>query len=72
VASPEQRHELDAALASLGRDLREAILVVEVLGLSYDDGGVLLGIPTGTLKSRVHRARERLLGWMAAGEASGG
>ena len=72
VASPELRHELDAALAALDRDLREAILVVEVLGLSYLDGAALLGIPPGTLKSRVHRARERLLGWMDAGEATGG
>ena len=72
VASPELRHELDAALAALDRDLREAILVVEVLGLSYVDGAALLGVPSGTLKSRVHRARERLLGWMQAGEATGG
>ena len=72
VASPELRHELDAALAALDRDLREAILVVEVLGLSYVDGAALLGVPAGTLKSRVHRARERLLGWMQAGEATGG
>jgi RNA polymerase sigma-70 factor (ECF subfamily) len=72
VASPELRHELDAALAALDRDLREAILIVEVLGLTYVDGAALLGVPAGTLKSRVHRARERLLGWMAAGEATGG
>jgi RNA polymerase sigma-70 factor (ECF subfamily) len=72
VASPELRHELDAALAALDRDLREAILVVEVLGLSYVDGATLLGVPAGTLKSRVHRARERLVGWMQAGEATGG
>ena len=70
--SPELRHELDAALAALDRDLREAILVVEVLGLSYVDGAALLGVPAGTLKSRVHRARERLVGWMSAGEATGG
>lgn len=72
VASPELRHDLDAALAALERDLREAILVVEVLGHSYDDGAALLGIPAGTLKSRVHRARERLVSWMTAGEATGG
>lgn len=71
VVSPELRHELDAALAALDRDLREAILVVEVLGLSYLDAAALLGVPIGTVKSRVHRARERLLGWMTAGEATG-
>lgn len=70
--SPEAGHEVDAALASLTRDLREALLVVEVLGLSYVEAGALLGVPTGTVKSRVHRARERLLGWLAAGEAADG
>jgi RNA polymerase sigma-70 factor, ECF subfamily len=69
--SPESRHELDAALAALDRDLREALLAVEVLGLTYVEAGRMLGAPAGTIKSRVHRARERLLGWLAAGEASG-
>jgi RNA polymerase sigma-70 factor (ECF subfamily) len=72
VGSPEAGHELDAALASLTRDLREALLAVEVLGLSYVEAGALLGVPAGTVKSRVHRARERLLGWLAAGEVADG
>lgn len=72
VASPEAGTELDAALAALSIDLREALLAVEVLGLSYVEAAALLGVPAGTVKSRVHRARERLLGWLAAGEATGG
>ena len=71
-ASPEAGSELDAALATLPRDLREALLVVEVLGLSYVEAATLLGAPAGTVKSRVHRARVRLLGWMAAGEVAAG
>lgn len=71
VPSPEVRHELDAALAALERDLREAVLAVEVLGLSYVEAGRMLGAPAGTIKSRVHRARERMLRWLAAGEAAG-
>ena len=71
ASSPELRHELGAALASLTTDLREALLVVEVLGLGYADAGRLLGVPEGTVKSRVHRARERVVAWMQAGELSG-
>ena len=70
VPSPERRHELDAALASLPGDLREALLAVEVLGLSYEEAGRMLGAPPGTVKSRVHRARARLLDWLSAGEAA--
>lgn len=74
AASPEAGAELSAALAALPTPLREALLAVEVLGLTYDEAGEVLGVPTGTVKSRVHRARERLLGWMAAGdgEVAGG
>lgn len=72
--SPEGGHELAAALAALPADLREALLVVEVLGLRYDEAGPVLGVPAGTVKSRVHRARAHLAAWLAAddGEAAGG
>jgi len=69
--SPEHGHELRAALDSLPVDLREAILAVEVLGVSYADAAVMLDIPAGTVKSRVHRARERLVRWLDAEEAAG-
>lgn len=72
VASPEAGHELDAALASLSSKLREALLAVEILGLSYIEAGGMLGVPAGTVKSRVHRAREQLVEWLAAGEAADG
>jgi RNA polymerase sigma-70 factor (ECF subfamily) len=70
-SSPEQRHELRAALAALAPDLREALLSVEVLGLTYLEASRMLGVPEGTVKSRVHRARERLVGWLHAGEVTG-
>lgn len=70
VASPEAGHELRAALASLDVDLREAILVVEVLGLTYNEAAVVLKVPSGTVKSRVHRARERLVRWFDAEETA--
>ena len=58
------RVELEASLASLSPKLREAFLAVEVLGLRYREAGEVLGVPEGTVKSRVFHARERLLVWM--------
>lgn len=70
--SPELGHELRAALDTLDVDLREALLAVEVLGVTYDEAAVMLGVPAGTVKSRVHRARERLVRWFDAGEVADG
>jgi RNA polymerase sigma-70 factor, ECF subfamily len=63
------RVEIDAALASLPDDLREAILLIEVLGLRYAEAATVLGVPSGTVKSRVFAARVRLVAWAQAGEA---
>jgi len=68
LPSPERDYELRAALDSLDIDLREALLVVEVLGLTYVEAGLVLHVPSGTVKSRVHRARERLVHWFDAEE----
>lgn len=69
--SPEAGWELRAALGSLAPNLRDALLTIEVLGLRYEEAGVVLGVPAGTVKSRVHRAREQLMSWMSAGEVAG-
>ncbi|HSK07388.1 MAG TPA: sigma-70 family RNA polymerase sigma factor [Acidimicrobiia bacterium] len=60
--------EVEAALQSLAPRLREAFVLIEALGLTYREAGEALGIPEGTVKSRVFHARERLVTWMAAGE----
>jgi len=39
---------------------REAITLVDIQGLSYEEVSDLLGIPTGTVRSRLARAREHL------------
>jgi RNA polymerase sigma-70 factor (ECF subfamily) len=67
--SPDARAELRAALASLSPTIVEALVLVEVFGLSYDDAGQVLGVPVGTVKSRVFQARRKLHEWRSAGEA---
>jgi RNA polymerase sigma-70 factor (ECF subfamily) len=64
----ELRIELEAALQSLSPKLREAFVMIEALGLSYQEAARAIGIPEGTVKSRVHNAREQLVVWMDAGE----
>jgi RNA polymerase sigma-70 factor, ECF subfamily len=71
---PEARVEAMAAVASLTPRLREALLVVEVLGFTYREAAEVLAVPEGTVKSRVFHARVRLLAWRDGGseEGSGG
>jgi RNA polymerase sigma-70 factor (ECF subfamily) len=40
---------------------REALVLTQVLGLSYADAAEVCGCPVGTVRSRVARAREDLL-----------
>lgn len=62
-ADPYQRLELDetlAALWQLSSDQREVLLLVVVEGMSYRQAGAVLGVPVGTIMSRLARGRERL------------
>jgi RNA polymerase sigma-70 factor (ECF subfamily) len=52
--------KLQAALASLTEDQRNALLLVGLEGAEYEDAAVELGCAVGTIKSRVNRARTRL------------
>ncbi len=67
----ELRVEIEAALTSLSPKLREAFVLIEALGLTYREAGRAIGVPEGTVKSRVHHARVQLVAWMTAdGEAA--
>lgn len=52
--------ETAAAIQRLPDDQREALLLVVLDGMSYADAAAALEIPTGTLMSRIGRAREAL------------
>ena len=65
---PDTRLEIQAALASLPVDLRETVVLVEVLGLRYREAATVLGVAEGTVKSRMFSARSLLHRWSRAGE----
>ena len=52
--------ELDRALALLPNEQREVILLVGLEGLPYESIAQILGVPLGTVRSRLSRGRERL------------
>jgi RNA polymerase sigma-70 factor (ECF subfamily) len=60
LAARETALEVEAALAALPVDQRTAIVLVDVQGLSVADAATVLGVPTGTVKSRCSRGRARL------------
>lgn len=53
----EQRLDLETALAALPVELRAVALLVDAEELSYDEAAEILGIPPGTVASRLSRAR---------------
>jgi len=58
------------ALEALPADQREAILLIGAAGFSYEEAAAICGCATGTVKSRVSRARSRLQGVLGVSGAS--
>ena len=56
--------ELDRALARLPDEQREVILLVGLEGMAYESEAQILGVPIGTVRSRLSRGRETLRGLM--------
>jgi RNA polymerase sigma-70 factor (ECF subfamily) len=54
-------HALQDALTQLPDEHREALILVGAAGLSYEEAAQICGCALGTIKSRVNRARARLL-----------
>lgn len=64
-AGPNQeRHvevlNVEVALNQLPPDQREVVLLVGLEGMSYDEAAFVVGVPVGTIKSRLYRGREAL------------
>ncbi len=72
AVEPIQDHQLelrdlDRALAKLPDKQRVPILLVGLEGMHYQATAALLGIPVGTVRSRISRGREALRGLIRAG-----
>jgi RNA polymerase sigma-70 factor (ECF subfamily) len=63
--------ELSRALGRLPSEQREALFMVVLQGLSYEEVAQATGCAVGTAKSRVFRARRQLQTWLAGEERSG-
>jgi RNA polymerase sigma-70 factor, ECF subfamily len=56
----DDRDAIGRALASLPKGQREAVVMVEWLGMTDDEVGEVLGISPVTVRVRIHRARGTL------------
>lgn len=63
------RSEIHAALLALSDEQREAVLLVGLEQLSYAEAAVALGVPIGTVMSRLSRGRARLRELLDGGQA---
>ncbi|MDP2708420.1 MAG: RNA polymerase sigma factor [Burkholderiales bacterium] len=59
--------DLQAALLRLPEEQRAVLLLVGLEQMTYEESAGVLGIPIGTVMSRLSRARERLRGLLAGG-----
>ncbi|WP_409420889.1 RNA polymerase sigma factor RpoE [Pseudaeromonas sp. ZJS20] len=64
MLSDELKRHVRAALDSLPDDLRQAITLREIEGLSYEEIAVIMDCPVGTVRSRIFRAREVIDKWI--------
>ncbi|HEY9572399.1 MAG TPA: RNA polymerase sigma factor RpoE [Pusillimonas sp.] len=60
LASREIVETVNGAIAALPEDLRTAIVLREIEGMSYEDIAQSMGCPIGTVRSRIFRAREAI------------
>lgn len=68
-SDPLELRDLDAALRRLPLEQREVLLLVGLEQMSYAEAGKALGIPVGTVMSRLSRGRERLRAVMTGAAA---
>ena len=52
--------EVETAFNSLPDKFRDVVQLVDIDGLAYQEAADRLGVPVGTIMSRLHRARKRI------------
>jgi RNA polymerase sigma-70 factor (ECF subfamily) len=60
VAATGQRRALAAALARLSAADRDTLLLVDWAEFTYDQAALALGVPVGTVRSRLNRGRRKI------------
>jgi RNA polymerase sigma-70 factor (ECF subfamily) len=60
LASKEIAAAVNSAIEALSEDLRQAITLREIEGLSYEEIAEMMNCPIGTVRSRIFRAREAI------------
>jgi len=66
LAQADLPDHVQRALLDLPADYRAAVVLSDVVGLPYEQIAAALGIPIGTVRSRIHRGRARLKVVLAA------
>jgi RNA polymerase sigma-70 factor, ECF subfamily len=59
-ADAAESRQVYAAIHELPEEFRDALVAVDVAGLSYGEAARVLGVPEGTVTSRLFRARDRV------------
>jgi len=59
-AEVAESHEAIAAIRELPEEFRDVLIAVDLAGLSYPETARALGVPEGTVTSRLFRARDRV------------
>ncbi len=60
LASIRLGDDVQQALLKIPYDFREAVVLCDVVGLSYEEISGAVGAPIGTVRSRIHRGRKML------------
>ena len=60
LAAQEIAAAVNGAMEALPEDLRQAVTLREIEGLSYEEIATVMGCPIGTVRSRIFRAREAI------------
>ena len=64
-------HEISSAIQRLSEQQREVLVLIGVIGVSYEEAAEICGCAMGTIKSRLFRARLRLLEELGESSVSG-
>ena len=71
VIAAERKRQLRECITRLPEDQRDALVMTQLEGMSYEDAARRLDVSEGTIKSRVNRAKAKLKEWLTdSGELS--